>query len=177
MVLDGDAARARPETMTRLLEHLLPACDSPGGLGAAFEGGTALAFLEELAQRTTAKRRRIEIAKVAIRGLGAEADLARAAGDAFTPPDAQDGVTAEAFTVPPLPAEITPRIMPAISPRIAAAVPPPRRPPPSEVYPPSVVYPLPDVLRCSPLRRRRSQPRRRCRRHGSPLRPRRPSTI
>ena len=105
VVLEGDAARARPETMTRLLEHLLPACDSPGGLGAAFEGGTALAFLEELAQRTTAKRRRIEIAKVAIRGLGAEADLARAAGDAFTPPDAQDG-DAEAFRVPPVPAEI-----------------------------------------------------------------------
>jgi hypothetical protein len=128
VVLLGDAARARPETVIRLLEVLLPACDTPGGLGAAFERGTALAFLEDLAQRTTAKRRRIEIATVAIRGLGAEADLARAGGDAFSEPDQDEG-RGDAFTVPPLPADITPRFAPVAPAARVPALEPPAPPP------------------------------------------------
>lgn len=134
VVLLGDAARARPETMIRLLEALLPACDSPGGLGAAFERGTALAFLEELAQRTTAKRRRIEIATVAIRGLGAEADLARSAGDAFSEPELDTG-RGDAFTVPPLPADITPRFTPVPPVATVRAPEPPSPPAPPHVPP------------------------------------------
>ena len=68
VVLVDDAAQARPETTPRLLEPLLTACDARGGLGSAFENGVATSFLQELALRVTAKRRRAEIAGVAIRG-------------------------------------------------------------------------------------------------------------
>ena len=78
VVLLDEAARARPETVLRLLEDLLPACDSPGGLGAAFEAGRAIAFLEDLSLQVTAKRRRVEIAAVALRAIGADADHRRA---------------------------------------------------------------------------------------------------
>ena len=103
VTLIGPAAKARPETIVRLLEDLLPACDSPGGLGAAYERGMAIAFLEDLSQRTTSKRRRVEIAAVAIRAISAEADRAREAdeGASFDSPVAD--------VVPPLPAQITPR--------------------------------------------------------------------
>ena len=60
VVLLDEAARARPETVLRLLEDLLPACESQGGLGAAFESGRAIAFLEDLSLQVTAKRRRVE---------------------------------------------------------------------------------------------------------------------
>lgn len=76
--LTGEAARARPETVLGLLEYLLPACDSPGGLGVAFESGRAISFLEELGLQVTAKRRRVEIAGVALRALCADADRLRA---------------------------------------------------------------------------------------------------
>jgi len=77
LVLEGDAARARPETVLGLLDYLLPACDSQGGLGAAYAGGRAGQFLDELALQVSAKRRRVEIAGVAIRALGLEADARR----------------------------------------------------------------------------------------------------
>jgi hypothetical protein len=104
VTLIGAAARARPETIVRLLEDLLPACDSPGGLGAAYEHGTAIAFLEELSQRTTPKRRRVEIASVAIRAISAEADRAREADEA-----AEQAAPMADF-IPALPAAITPAI-------------------------------------------------------------------
>jgi hypothetical protein len=81
VVLTGEAQKARPETVVRLLEDLLAVCDSPGGLASALESGTALAFLEDLSQRTTPKRRRVEIASVALRALAAAADRAREESD------------------------------------------------------------------------------------------------
>jgi hypothetical protein len=104
VTLVGAAARGRPETIVRLLEDLLPACESPGGLGAAFERGTAIAFLDELSQRTTPKRRRVEIASVAIRAIAAEADRARQADEAA------GEASPLADFIPALPAEITPAI-------------------------------------------------------------------
>ncbi len=86
----GDAARARPETVLGLLEYLLPACDSQGGLGVAFESGRAISFLEELGLQVTAKRRRVEIAGVALRALCVDADRLRAEAERAraTPPPA-----------------------------------------------------------------------------------------
>ena len=104
VTLVGEAAKARPETIVRLLEDLLPACDTPGGLGAAYERGTAIAFLEDLGQRTTPKRRRVEIASVGIRALAAEADRAREADDALTDDSPVPVV------IPRLPARMTPPI-------------------------------------------------------------------
>ena len=106
VVLTGDAAKARPETVVRLLEDLLVACDSPGGLAAALERGTAIAFLEELSLRTTPKRRRVEIAAVALRGIAAEADRGRYDFDEEREAPAVD----EADAVPPPLAQITPPI-------------------------------------------------------------------
>ena len=45
VVLLDDAAQARPETVLRLLEPLLTACDARAGLGSAFENGVATSFL------------------------------------------------------------------------------------------------------------------------------------
>jgi hypothetical protein len=108
VTLVGPAAKARPETIVRLLEDLLPACDTPGGLGAAYERGSAIAFLEELSQRTTPKRRRVEIASVSIRAIAAEADRARAADDAI----ADDLPLADFIPAPP------PQIAPPIRERV-----------------------------------------------------------
>ncbi|MGD9904767.1 MAG: hypothetical protein AB7U83_14985 [Vicinamibacterales bacterium] len=77
IVLEGEAARARAETILCLLEFLLPACDSHGGLGVAYQSGRAGQFLDELALQVTAKRRRVEIAGVAIRSLGLDAEARR----------------------------------------------------------------------------------------------------
>ncbi len=118
VLLDG-AAQARPETVLRLLEPLLAACDAQGGLGSAFEIGRASGFLEELAQRVTAKRRRMEIAGVAIRGLGARAEFERAEsdrrlglGDGFAGADVAVDLPIE---IPPdLPRGLIPRPEPAV---------------------------------------------------------------
>ena len=95
VVLTGDAAKARPETVVRLLEDLLVVCDSPDALAAALERGTAIAYLEELSQRTTPKRRRVEIAAVALRGIAAEADLARQASGYETEAAEEDFIPEE----------------------------------------------------------------------------------
>ena len=78
VLLLNDADQARPETMVQLLQDLLAACDSPGGLAGALANGTALSFLEDLSLQVTYKRRRVEIAGVALRALAAEADRRRA---------------------------------------------------------------------------------------------------
>ena len=82
-VVPSSTARRRrgPRRCCACLSPLLAACDAPGGIGTAFESGRASGFLEELAQRVTAKRRRVEIAGVAIRGLGARAEFERAESD------------------------------------------------------------------------------------------------
>lgn len=113
----GDAVRARPETVLGLLEHLLPACDSPGGLGVAFESGRAISFLEELGLQVTAKRRRVEIAGVALRALCVDADRLRAEADraratpppAAAPPPPTDDDWDEPFEIPAdLPYDLVP---------------------------------------------------------------------
>ena len=82
VVLAGTAAQARPEAVVRLLDDLLASCSNPGRFAGAVANGTALDMIEELSHDTTPKRRRVEVASVAIRGLAAEADAARAMADA-----------------------------------------------------------------------------------------------
>ena len=71
VVLAGTAAQARPEAVVRLLDDLLASCSNPGRFSGAVANGTALDMIEELSQHTTAKRRRVEVASVALRGLAA----------------------------------------------------------------------------------------------------------
>ncbi len=138
IILVGNAAKARPETLVLLLEHLLPACDSTGGLGAAFERGTVLAFLEELSQRTTGKRRRVEIASVAIRAIAAEAERSMHHRDLDQPepPPLAD-------FVPPRPVDVTPPFQEPFAPPTpvitAAAAPAVLAPPPTPAAPPAPV--------------------------------------
>ena len=82
VVLAGTAAQARPEAVVRLLDDLLASCSYPGKYAGAVANGTALDMLEELSQHIPPKRRRVEVASVALRGLAAEADAARARADA-----------------------------------------------------------------------------------------------
>lgn len=74
VVLVDGAARAHPEAMADLAIDLLAACETPGELGAAVNARQLLPFLEALGQDTTWKRRRVQIAAVALRALAAEAD-------------------------------------------------------------------------------------------------------
>ena len=82
VVLTGAAAQARREVVVRLLDDLLASCSDPGRFAGAVANGTALGMIEELSQDTTAKRRRVEVAAVALRGLVAAADADRAMADA-----------------------------------------------------------------------------------------------
>ncbi len=82
VVLTGTAAQARPEAVVRLLDDLLASCSAPGRFAGAVADGTALDMLEEMRHDTTPKRRRVEVAAVALRGLAAAADAARAMADA-----------------------------------------------------------------------------------------------
>ena len=82
VVLVGTAAQARPEAVVRLLDDLLASCSDPGRFAGAVANGTALDMIEELSQHTTPKRRRVEVASVALRGLAAAADAARAMAEA-----------------------------------------------------------------------------------------------
>jgi hypothetical protein len=83
VVLVGTAAQARPEAVVRLLDDLLASCSAPGRFAGAVADGTALDMLEEMRHDTTPKRRRVEVAAVALRGLAAAADAARAMADAL----------------------------------------------------------------------------------------------
>ena len=82
VVLVGTAAQAPPEAVVRLLDDLLASCSAPGRFAGAVANGTALDMLEELSEHITPKRRRVEVAAVALRGLAAAADAARAMADA-----------------------------------------------------------------------------------------------
>ena len=68
--------------VVRLLDNLLASCSAPGRFAGAVADGTALDMLEELSEHIPPKRRRVEVAAVALRGLAAEADAARAMADA-----------------------------------------------------------------------------------------------
>jgi hypothetical protein len=78
----GTAVRARPEAIVRLLDDLLASCDDTGRFAGAVADGIALEMIEQVCQHVSAKRRRVEVASVAIRGLAAAADAARALADA-----------------------------------------------------------------------------------------------
>jgi hypothetical protein len=82
VMLIGSAAQARPEVVVRLFDDLLASCSEPGRFAGAVADGTALEMLEELSQAISPKRRRVEVASVALRGLAAAADAARALADA-----------------------------------------------------------------------------------------------
>jgi hypothetical protein len=101
VMLTGTAAWARPEAVVPLLDDLLARCSDPGRFAGAVADGTALEMLAELTQHTTAKRRRVEVASVALRGLAAAAEAARAMADAAEQPSSAQvgGVVAAAATV------------------------------------------------------------------------------
>jgi hypothetical protein len=76
------AERAHPEAVAALASTLLRGCDDPGEFGAAVDAGRILSFLETLGRETTWKRRRVQIATLALRALAAHADDLRARSQA-----------------------------------------------------------------------------------------------
>ena len=85
------AGRANPEAVAQLAADLLTGCADRGDLGAALDAGRLMRFLETLGHETTWKRRRVQIAMLALRSLAAEADRARAEGRDVGAPSAHDG--------------------------------------------------------------------------------------
>lgn len=77
------AERAHPEAVAALANALLQGCDDPGEFGTAVEAGRILPFLETLGCETTWKRRRVQIATLALRALAAHADDLRARSQAM----------------------------------------------------------------------------------------------
>jgi hypothetical protein len=110
VVLVGTAAQARPEAVVRLLDDLLTSCSNPGRFADAVANGTALDMIEDLSQHTTPKRRRIEVASVALRGLAAAAEAARegtAPGNAMAPPISTSAAQGTGPNVTPRPASFS----------------------------------------------------------------------
>ena len=126
VVLVGDTAQAAPAALVALLDDLLSVCADPDRLGIAHDSGHAVAFLSEVAERTSPQRRRIEIASLALRALAAQAD--RELADPSTPA---------------LPSSVPPRS--AVPPRFATRARPPAARP-STASPPVVAAP---PCRCS----------------------------
>ena len=118
VVLVGDTAQAAPAALVALLDDLLSVCADPDRLGIAHDSGHAVAFLSEVAERTSPQRRRIEIASLALRALAAQAD--RELADPSTPA---------------LPSSVPPRS--AVPPRFATRARPPAARP-STASPPLV---------------------------------------
>ena len=84
VVFSDDASCRDPEAIAGLAADLLTACADRGDLGAALDAGRLLPFLEKLGEDTTWKRRRVQIATLALRALAAEADRAVAEHDDAT---------------------------------------------------------------------------------------------
>jgi hypothetical protein len=82
VVFAGRAERAQPEAVAALATALLRGCEDPGEFGAAVDTGRILPFLETLGRETTWKRRRVQIATLALRALAAHADDLRARSQA-----------------------------------------------------------------------------------------------
>jgi hypothetical protein len=82
VVFAEHADRAHPEGVAALATTLLRGCDDPGEFGAAVAAGRVLPFLETLGHHTTWKRRRVQIATLALRALAAHADDLRARSQA-----------------------------------------------------------------------------------------------
>lgn len=80
IVLAGRAAASRPEAVLELVGPLTAACVDPGDLGQAAANGAVVPFLEAYAADTPWRRRRVQIAAIALRAITAEADLARTEG-------------------------------------------------------------------------------------------------
>ena len=76
VVFSDDFSCRDPEDIAGLAADLLTACPDRGDLGAALDAGRLLPFLEKLGEDTTWKRRRVQIAALALRALAAEADRA-----------------------------------------------------------------------------------------------------
>lgn len=77
VILTDQAERAHPEAVAGLVSDLLRGCDDPGDLGSAVSAGQLLPFLELVSHDTTWKRRRAQIATLALRALAAQADHAQ----------------------------------------------------------------------------------------------------
>jgi hypothetical protein len=82
VVFAEGAERAHPEAVAALAGALLQGCKDPGEFGAAVDAGWILPFLETLGRETTWKRRRVQIATLALRALAAHADDLRARSQA-----------------------------------------------------------------------------------------------
>ncbi|MGE0362283.1 MAG: hypothetical protein AB7H93_13975 [Vicinamibacterales bacterium] len=80
IVLAGRAAAARPEAVLELVGPLTAACVDPGDLGQAAANSAVVPFLEAFAADTPWRRRRVQIAAIALRAIAAETDLARTEG-------------------------------------------------------------------------------------------------
>jgi hypothetical protein len=72
--LIGDDIGADTRALTSLAKHLLTACRDGGALGDAVAAGRLDEFLEELRDQTPWKRRRVQIARVALDTLAAHFD-------------------------------------------------------------------------------------------------------
>jgi hypothetical protein len=79
VVFTEQAERAHAEAVATLATDLLRGCDDPGDLGAALRAGQVGPFLESVARDSTWKRRRAQIATLALRALAAQADQSLAA--------------------------------------------------------------------------------------------------
>jgi hypothetical protein len=77
VVLTEQAERAHPDAAAALAADLLRACADRGDLGEAVEAGELMAFLDAQGHETTWKRRRVQIATVALRAIVAHADQVR----------------------------------------------------------------------------------------------------
>jgi hypothetical protein len=84
VVLTEQAERADGDAVAALATDLLRGCDDPGDLGIALRSGQLRPFLELVAHDTTWKRRRAQIATLALRALAAQADQ-MVAGEAVAP--------------------------------------------------------------------------------------------
>jgi hypothetical protein len=104
------ADRAQPEAVAALAKILLQGCDDPGEFGAAVNTGRVLPFLETLGRNTTWKRRRVQIATLALRALAAHTDDLRARSQANASgrpsrPDTRQVPAARPAKQPPAPAQ------------------------------------------------------------------------
>jgi hypothetical protein len=77
VVLAEHAERAHPDAVAALAADLLRACADPGDLGEAVASGELMAFLDALGHETTWKRRRVQVATLALRAIATHADQLR----------------------------------------------------------------------------------------------------
>jgi hypothetical protein len=138
--LDGGGAPPA-EAIADLVAALVAACEAPDRLGMALASGHIHTFLDELGEKTDAKRRRVEIAAVALRGLAAEAE--------------------RALAQPDMPERPAPNRRPPWEPAVGAPFEPGRRPSgaqPSQTHPSHPALIRPDLSHPQPSHLQPSQP-------------------